>query len=521
MLRTIRTVGLISVFCLLTVNADSPFEKRSYIDNTSPVNRVLFAHWSLGGVKFPATASDAVFLRRVALTAAGRLPTAAEVRKFLADKSPGRYAAAVEKFLHDPGYVSMQSMRFADLLRIKSEFPVNLWPNAVQFWHRRLRDELTADRPLNEMFYEMLTVSGSNFRTAHANFFRASADRSPRGLAAMTLLTTAGMRLEKFSPEQIAGISALFSRIRYKSTYEWKEEIVYNDYMPGKLTGILPDGTPVSLDCPKQEPRQVFADWLLRGNGNEYFCRAVTNRVWHWIFGRGIFPTADDLPPEIDGSGDNVPFSPELQHFLNTEFRKSNYSLRHLYRVIMNSAAFMASAISPQPEQVKNFAAYPLRRLESEVLIDAIAGVTGQYDSYMSVIPEPFTYLPKGYRAVDIADGSISTGVLDNFGRPPRDSGMLSERNTASTDSQNLYLMNSTALYRRTAAHCRKVLRRFRNERSAFEHIYLELLNRYPTENEKQVFETYRKSLPAAKRYLALQDTMWVLINSKEFLFHH
>lgn len=518
-----RIAGMISAFFLLVCHAEiSPFETGAYFNNTSPVNRILYSQWRKNSVTFPVAASDAVFLRRVALTAAGRLPTAVEVREFLAEKSPGKYAAAVEKFLHDPGYVSMQAMRFADMLRIKSEFPVNLWPNAVQLWHRTLRDELAKDRPLNEMFREMLTASGSNFRNAHANFFRASADRSPRGLAAMTLLTVTGMRLENFSPETANGIAALFSRIRYKSTYEWKEEIVYSDYMPEVVNGILPDGTPFTANTPEEEPRRIFARWLLDGKGSEYFCRAMTNRVWHWIFGRGIFPVADDLPPEIGGKGKNVPFSPELQKFLNAEFRRSNYSLRHLYRVIMNSAAFRASSLSPQADQLKYFAAYPIRRLESEVLIDAIAQITGKYDSYMSVIPEPFTFLPPGSRAVDIADGSISTGVLDNFGRPPRDSGVLSERNTASTDSQSLYLMNSTALYQRSSDYCRKLRRRFKNQdHKIFEVIYLDLLSRYPSANEKQIFAAYRKALPREKRAFALQDTVWVILNSTEFLFHH
>ncbi len=516
-----RITGLISVFFLLMTHAAvSPFESAVYFDNRTPANRMLFAHWSASGVKFPLPASDAVFLRRVALTAAGRLPTVPEVKAFLADKSPGRYAAVVEKFLHDPGFGSMQAMRFADMLRIKSEFPVNLWPNAVQLWHRTLRDELAKDRPLNEMFREMLTASGSNFRVAHANFFRSAADRSPRGLAAMTLLTVTGMRLEKFPPEKISGIVQLFSKIRYKSTYEWKEEIVYTDYMPAEVKGFFPDGTPFSARLPEQDPRQLFADWLAR-DGDEYFCRAMTNRVWHWVFGRGIFPVADDLPVELDGKGKNVPFSVEFQDFLNAEFRRGNYSLRHLYRVIMNSAAFRASSLAAEPERLKNFAAYPVRRLEAEVLIDAIAGLTGGYDSYMSVIPEPFTYLPKRSRAVDIADGSISSGVLDSFGRPSRDSGVLSERNTASTDSQSLYLMNSTALYNRTAGYCQRLRRRFRHDAACFERIYLEFLGRYPTAAEKEAFNKYRDALPRNKKQFVLQDTVWVILNSAEFLYHH
>lgn len=492
----------------------SPFRQSAYFDNTRGLNRILFDFWTQKGINFPAPASDAVFLRRVALTAAGRLPTANEVKTFLNDPSPDKRSRIIEKFLHDPGYAGMQAMRFADMLRIKSEFPINLWPNAVQLWHRTIHDELAQDRPLNWIFYEMLTVSGSNFRVPHANFFRASADRSPQGLAKMVLLTVMGINPGKIPPEMIQNTALFFSRIRYKSTYEWKEEIVYTDYLPIELHAALPDGTVKKFTSPADDPRIIFADWLIKENP-AYFCRAMTNRVWHWIFGRGIYPVADDLP--LKNEPGNEPFSAEVQNFLNDEFIKNNCSLRHLYRVIMNSAAFQAAFPADFPEQTAYFAAYPVRRLEAELLVDALAQITGSYDRYSSVIPEPFTFLPDHFRAVDIADGSISNGVLDTFGRPPRDAGTFTERNTASTDSQNLYLMNSATLFKRTNLYCRK-LRKHKRQK-AFEQIYLDILSRYPTAAEYKIFENYIRTSPNPGA--ALQDTVWVLINSKEFLFHH
>ena len=251
--------------------------------------------------------------------------------------------------------------------------------------------------------------------------------------------------------------------------------------------------------------------------------------MWHWVFGRGIYPVADDLPQftgfwqGIFGGNDekNQPFSAALQEFLNEEFRKSGYSLRELYRVILNSALFQASSLDQSEVRLANGAAYTLRRLESEVLIDALARVTGGYDRYTSVIPEPFTYLPSASRAVTIADGSISTGVLDNFGRPPRDSGQLSERNTASTDSQGLYLMNSATLYRRILNYTRSISRRFRSDSRKFERIYMDILSRMPAQKELDAFNAYCKKLDKKSRSRALSDTVWILLNSKEFIFHH
>jgi hypothetical protein len=187
----------------------------------------------------------------------------------------------------------------------------------------------------------------------------------------------------------------------------------------------------------------------------------------------------------------------------------------------MNSAAFQASSVKQDDVLLKNFAAYPVRRLEAELLIDALGSITGGFDRYMSVIPEPFTYLPGATKAINIADGSISTGTLDSFGRPPRDSGQFSERNKASTDSQELYLMNSAALYRRLNNYCRNLHGKYRDDSSKLDQIYLDVLSRFPTNRERQVFKKYQASLDKKSRQLVWSDTVWVLFNSKEFIFYH
>jgi len=293
----------------------------------------------------------------------------------------------------------------------------------------------------------------------------------------------------------------------------------------------LPDGQKLAVDTARQDPRKIFADWLLNEQ-NPYFARAFVNKVWYWVFGSGISPRADQLELIKESgfwdnllgkksSGSNEPFSEELQNYLIKEFQQNNYSLKHLYRVILNSMAFQASSLDQSEALLRFHAAYPVRRLESEVLIDALGSITRSYDRYMSVIPEPFTYLPYSSKAINIADGSISTGVLDSFGRPPRDSGQFSERNTASTDSQNLYLMNSAALYRRINEYSRSLQRRYRDENSRLNRLYLDILSRYPTGKERKAFRKYQQSLEKKFQGMVWSDTVWVLFNSKEFLFYH
>ena len=100
-------------------------------------------------------------------------------------------------------------------------------------------------------------------------------------------------------------------------------------------------------------------------------------------------------------------------------------------------------------EAEANFASYPLRRLEAEVLIDAINKITGTTDLYTSPIPEPFTYIPEDMPAIALADGSITSPFLALFGRSARATGMENERNNKPVPAQWLHLLNSSHIQRK------------------------------------------------------------------------
>ena len=74
-------------------------------------------------------------------------------------------------------------MKWCDALRVKSEFPINLWPNAVYGYQRRIRTFLKKNEPYDAFVRALLTTSGSNFRAMEVNFYRAMAERSPDGIA--------------------------------------------------------------------------------------------------------------------------------------------------------------------------------------------------------------------------------------------------------------------------------------------------------------------------------------------------
>ena len=95
-------------------------------------------------------------------------------------------------------------MKWCDLLRVKSEFPINLWPNAVQAYHRWIREALRANMPYDRFARELLTSSGSNFRVPPVNFYRAVQGRARNPIAAAVALTFMGRRIETWPADRRA-----------------------------------------------------------------------------------------------------------------------------------------------------------------------------------------------------------------------------------------------------------------------------------------------------------------------------
>jgi len=481
------------------------------------IDDLVSARWKQLGIQAANASSDAVFLRRAYLDTIGTLPTAQEAAAFLADSDPQKRPALIDRLLARDEFADYWAMKWSDLLRVKAEFPINLWPNAAQAYYHWIRNAVRENQPYDQFARTLLTESGSNFRNPPVNFYRAMQNRTPGGIAQTVALTFLGMRAEKWPKERLDAMAAFFSQVGYKTTGEWKEEIVFckpGAVKPAAVT--FPDGTQGRL-APGQDPREVFADWLISPK-NPFFARAVVNRIWYWLNGRGIVQEADDFRP------DNPPSNPELLAYLERELVASHYDLRHIYRLILNSATWQLSSAprSNSEEASANFASYPLRRVDAEVLIDALCQISGLGESYTSSIPEPVTFMPDDQRAIALPDGSISSPFLELFGRPPRDTGLESERNNRLTDAQRLNLLNSTQIQRKIqqGPKLAALMREHRGKPlEVVRQVYLTILSRYPTNEEMAAVSAH--SLSGATGAAAVQDLAWALVNSSEFLFRH
>lgn len=523
-----RTVLALAIVPAVTSAAEPQrgsgmFESQAELTVQNRIDEILFAQWKKSGIAPANLCSDSVFVRRVYLDVIGTLPTADEASRFLADKTLDKRHKLIEHLLERKEFADYWTMKWADLLRVKAEFPINLWPNAAQTYYRWIRDSLGRNKPYDQFVRELLISSGSNFRVAPVNFYRAIPSKDPESIVRAVALTLMGERSDKWPKERLDGMKAFFSYVGFKPTREWKEEIVFFDFakaieqlQAGSQRPVLPDGTRAGLS-PDRDPRRVFADWLVRPD-NLWFTRNIVNRIWFWVMGRGIVHEPDDFRP------DNPPSHPELLAFLQKELVAAKFDLKHVYRMILSSTTYQLASIPGNGDTtaVDHFACYRIRRVEAEVLIDALCQITGTTEKYSSQIPEPFTFVPESQRSIALADGSITSSFLEMFGRPSRDTGLESERNNKPTPEQRLHLLNSSHVQRklRDGPKIRKVIYSNRRQDQIARELYLMILSRYPTDSELKIVAEYCRS-DAVQGREGFEDLAWALINSAEFLHRH
>ncbi len=566
-IRTISCVMLLTASSVLLGAGKPVFEGEKPFAKANRIDELQLQNLRMKGISPAKICSDGVFIRRASLDLCGTLPGYDDVKKFLSDESPGKRAELIERLLDSEEFAHYWALRWGDILRIKSEFPVNLWPNAVHAYSFWLWDSIRRNKPYDQFARELICSSGSNFRDAPVNFYRSTQDRTPDGLAKIAVLAFLCSRLETWNSFERKEIGKLFSKVSYKKTDEWKEEIVMVAPEPFEaFKANMPDGSVVEVPG-DGDPREAFAGWLL-GPGRKWFAQAAVNRAWFWLFGRGIVHEPDDfrlerktgilgsvtlgmLGPLENGNLGNPPVNPLLLDYLADEFINSGYDFKALLRLIANSSTYQQSC-EPAGELAlaeKYFAVYKIRRLDAEIIADIIARFSGTKPKYVSVIPEPFTFVPGEYPTIALNDGSISSSLLETFGRSARDSGLLLERNNSPSYSQRLYMLNSSDIHKGVCGSvlARDVVRQFKSKPGEIvRNIYVLFLSRYPTMDEmRTVSENFRSAMSALdalskedgkkngngnekrkaetmkKAGESLRQLIWALVNTEEFIYKH
>jgi hypothetical protein len=483
------------------------------------------------------TCSDAEFIRRVYLDAAGILPTPAEVRAFLADRATDKRERLIDRILSRSETTDYWAYRWSDVLLITTR---RLPQPAVWSFYQFVRQSVADNKPWDRFARDVLTASDSTMRNGAANYFVLHRDVTD--LTESTSLTFMGMSitcarchnhpLERWTQDQYWSMANLFSRVRLKDGDRAGAVFVQSQpdgeaFHPRRGFAMPPaplDGKPLALDS-TIDRRKYFADWLTSAD-NPYFAKALVNRVWRNFMGRGLVEAEDDLRET------NPPTNAELFDALAKDFITSKYDVKRLMRTIMRSAAYQRSskALAGNAEDDRFYSRYLVRRLSAEVILDAYSQVTS--------VPTPFTELntrardateryggyPLGTRALQLPDSLVASRFLDAFGRPDRAQTCSCERSQDATVGQALHLNNGRTLndkLRGKDSLVSKWLAAKVDDETAVKDLYLLSLCREPTAAE---LARFRKLLAEATadtgRREALEDLCWAVLTSREFVFN-
>ncbi|TLX74306.1 DUF1553 domain-containing protein [Labilibacter sediminis] len=509
-----------------SIKISIPQPQLSYIpDGKSKIDQFVINKLKKLNIPPSEVCSDEVFIRRLYLDITGRIPTPEQTRTFLNNTADYKRDEIINELLYSEAFADYQTLKWGDLLRVKSEFPSNLWPNAVQAYNKWIKTSIVNNKPYNLFAQELILSTGSNFREPTVNFYRAYQKREPKLIGETAGLIFMGMRFEcarchahpqtSITERHANDMSLFFNQLEYKKTAEWKEEIVYVNLDKHQANSItMVNGDRLSLDQ-YQDSRAAFAEWLTSKN-NPYFAKVICNRIWYWLMGKGIVHEPDDFRIT------NPPSNPELLDYLTSELIKNDFDLKHIFALILKSETYQRSSVSSSLNinDETFFSHRLLKRLEAEQLIDAICDITGVPEKYMSKVPEPFTFLPKNHRAVLLEDGTISTPFLEMFGRPSRDISNENDRNNQLNMKQTLHLLNSDHLLNkiRQSQKIANLQRTAQNKEELIDELYLLILNRFASTNEKKIALSYMDQTQQKEK---IEDFIWALINSSEFIFNH
>jgi hypothetical protein len=467
-------------------------------------------------------ATDAEFLRRLWLSATGSVPDIESVRSFLADTSSDRHNRAIDRALSSPEYVDHWSYKWGDMLRVNRD---TLGKKGMWAMHGYLREAYRENRPLDQMVGELLAATGSPFAAGPPNFFMSGSNEDWTEAAAQLFL---GVRIqcarchhhpfESLSQSDYYGFAAVFARVGKKGSSEFGLQgndttIFIKDDGESRHARTGQIMKPRALTSPVLEDpidrRQALARWL-SDRTNPVLARNMANRLWGYVFGRGLVDPVDDL------RSSNPCSNPELLDALAASLIRLNYNQKKFLKEILGSTVFRLSSIPANNLDAEGTYAthFQPRRLSAEQMLDAVDMAAGTREKFPDV--------PLGYRASSLPDVGFASRFLDVFGRPRRVVVCECERSTGASMSQALLLMSGTQLQRKVSDPTGRVARLAKGKVAPeliVEELYLASLGRKPDSSEmKAAIEAMGQ---AANSREGAEDLLWALLNCREFQFNH
>ena len=487
---------------------------------------------------------DATFLRRVSLDLTGLLPSTKKAQLFLASADPNKRRQLIDELLASDGFIDFQALRWADLLRVEDK---TLDAKGVEVFYHWIRESVAADKPLNQFAAEIIAARGSTYTEPPSNFYRAL--RTPEERAESAAQVFLGVRLQcakchnhpfdRWTQDDYYGWTNFFARVDYKiienkrrdenDKHEFNgEQVVFmkdegdvRNPTTGKSVGLrfLGDASTAALELTKQKDQDrlmQLAAWLGDPH-NDRFAATQANRIWFQLMGVGIVDPIDDF------RATNPASNPELLEALQTEFTNADFSTRHLMRLILNSKTYQLSAEINETNRLDEtlFSHVVPRRLTAEQTLDAIGQVMQA--------SAKFGGHPEGTRAVQLTgvrNGGNRYSRPENgdrflalFGKPGRLQTCECERTGETTLAQTMEMVSGELISDLLRDSQNIVARALNSDQSTDEfldQLYWSALTRELTVDERTSLRSYIDARP--DRGGALQDLVWAVLNSNEFL---
>jgi hypothetical protein len=467
-------------------------------------------------------ATDAEFLRRAYLDALGILPTPNEVRAFLKDADPKKRDRLIDQLLERPEFADYWTLHWADVFRVNERY---MDPPALAAFHTWIRQQVAADRPLDEFARQMLVSVGDSKKVAPANFYRTMANSEEAAETVSQLFL--GVRIgcakchnhpfEKWTQEDYYGLSAVFAQVNLKLVERAPRPFTLKLNMAAKVVHPrtsaemgprAPGGVPLTPG-PDGDRRKPFAAWLTTAD-NPFFAKTLANRIWFHVMGRGIVNPVDDFRDS------NPPVNDELLEAITQDFVKNGFRLKPLVRSTMQSRTYQLSARPNafNKDDTLYFSRAEVRMLTAEQLLDALSAFTG--------VPEEFAGMPAGTRATQLVGLKSDNAFLKTFNRPARILACECERENSANLSQALQMISSRLVQEKLSSDKGRIaalVKAGKSDEAILEEMYLAALSRLPSTRERQALLT--EAAQAADRREFFEDLGWSLVNSKEFQFRH
>lgn len=537
--RAALSAGIVAVAAALAlagdgpaVKAPSPGASRGSADGANFLDPLLKAAWQEEGLKPAAVARDEEFLRRVYIDILGRIPNVSEAREFLAAKGADKRTRLVDQLLEHVDYPKNFATEWTNLLLGRGRQERNVDRDALTAW---LRKQFSANRPWDQVVYDLVTATGSNKENGAVNYTIAHLETEAVPLTSRTTRLFLGRQLQcvqchdhpqnDWKQADFWGVNAFFRGLKVEEVraanaagLERVDHVELTDVPTGSFArfdrrnGMMGVAFPKfidgrKIDKPDEALRRVELGKLIVDPDSDMLAQSMVNRTWARFMGRGFVNPVDDIGTH------NPAVLEDVFAKLTEEFRASGCDVKQLVRWITSSAAYQASSIRPATKVKPDddlFSVMALRPMSPEQLFDSLLTATAAHRP--------------GSGRDDAKRDSWMRQFLFTFGNDEGDEATSFQ----GTIPQALMMMNGElmrdALSGKPGSFLADAIEqsgRARRSPAAFmvDQLYMAALSRRPTNSEAAAAVGHLESYPDAMPFL--QDLFWALLNSNEFILIH